>query len=637
MKNRRKTKVLLSHNGLEFYYFIPTEPNKYGKYSTSLTYPGPNPPETKLTKRVQDKSSVEELIETIETKTVYALYNDVCARKNPSSGKSSNDRFFYIENFLKQEYNTIASPAGYNWDKRTKRDYLRIINKVVRHLPLKPFRLLSGADYEDAIVARIKEYNSKQQTKAIKNTNPDKKHNNYEDATEEKIYSIFNQLLEYAASLGYIEENELQDRHPSINKQPKSAVTRIKKRRQTVKSLTSEESIALWNIISENILDEANPICLLAAIMDATGLRTAEACGLKYSGIIDLMHDSSEDPVDSTEPHYKEGDPAETAPEEYGVPEDNPNAPQYTPAADSVYAANNKPEPSGKCAFVVVSQAHAKTKQTTNILKTDNAYRRIPIHYDLYDLITKKRDALIASGYSDAEIDSMYIVHSPKSDNNPQYLRKPMPYAAVSKLFKKLLADVCEHKARSNDLLEAYTEEYKDDSDPLIDEATYVLRRNFCTNAFAVCAMDADEVRYLMGHEQFTERRDSRHFSDRDGQLSLLEKLNRRPLLSTETLITNTTLSLEYPIGTVKGTHLALFFPSEPNERICQMSFNINEPGKFSKMQTNLPEIALDIPPRTAIASAEMNVTHSPDFSYEYRKKYSEIQKMLSKKTTKPI
>ncbi len=62
------------------------------------------------------------------------------------------------------------------------------------------------------------------------------------------------------------------------------------------------------------------------------------------------------------------------------------------------------------------------------------------------------------------------------------------------------------------------------------DPTTYIFRRNFATLLASVCAVDDDELQYLMGHE-IESGRDRYEFNDPEILLRMYTKMNRRHIL----------------------------------------------------------------------------------------------------------
>lgn len=129
-----------------------------------------------------------------------------------------------------------------------------------------------------------------------------------------------------------------------------------------------------------------------------------------------------------------------------------------------------------------------------------------------------------------------------------------------------------------------------------------------------------------MGHKlgggRESDSASARYYSSRDGQLGLWEKLNRRPLSSADEQIVNVPLSGEYVSGCLSGAQVQLNLKSCKIKRRMEITVVANEPGVeysyLAGMGHESHAAALPLNPQTPV-----------DFSFEYRKKYSELLEAL--------
>lgn len=589
---------LVTYGGRTYSYTITDRPDKTGCYSSVLRWEDSKEITGRyITKRIQKKKSVHELREFITTKAVIAFHAEIeklpsskpgrgdgeagvsDSEFKPSDALPSGASILMIEDFLHREYDTMAGKAVYNWAPSTKASYRRMIKKVLPYLPRKPFILLTKDDYYRAIDAHVAAYAHDKAEK--KKRKPKSVSKEYDSSTISQFSTIFSNILSYAVHLGLIPENLLKNNRPGGDgeisderKGAKSAIAEIAKRRQYKFSLTPEENVKLWAEIKKWgwWLNSDGSVRMLAAIMDATGLRTGECCGLRFGDFVQ---------IDSGREAY---------------------------------------------AFIVSKQFSSTENRLTDILKTTNAYRQIPVHRDLANLIVLKRNVIRQlPGISEDKVDRMPLVNKPEKHFehwNPNY---------VNDDFKKLMCTICE-PTRAEMLIDAFQYDEMEGKDALSDATSYILRKNFCTYSYAVCGMTPQEVRYLLGHavdsgNQKANKQIRRVFSERDAQIRLWEKINLRPLSGCESKKDEISFNLRAVIGEVQGTSFYLDFPKFSEARKAMITVKGNEPEVFEKIAADMSgsyEDYIELRSNLPIDSDA-----PPDFSVRYRQVYKEIKENL--------
>lgn len=238
------------------------------------------------------------------------------------------------------------------------------------------------------------------------------------------------------------------------------------KRLSTPKSLSLLEEIKILDIVRRDIVK--NSYAAGMGIMFYMGLRPGECAGLKYGDIRPLM----------------------------GHPE-------------------------VKCLYVY-SQIRT-TKQATNELKTQNAYRVLPIPREL-DMLLQKRMKFLQDHFGD--VASFPIVCKREKDTDAITL--PCNPNVFAEYCKNKLREVSVKETTLREAAEASKVEGRSEA----AATSYLLRRNFATALLAVCGLEADEVKFLMGHAIYTLNESRRDYVNPDVLYRLWEKENIRSYFS---------------------------------------------------------------------------------------------------------
>ncbi len=234
------------------------------------------------------------------------------------------------------------------------------------------------------------------------------------------------------------------------------------------KSLRLEQRILLWKIIDEKIEEDGRYVCL--AIMLYAGLRPAEARAICWEDIRPFV--------------------------------DRP---------DESYLIVNK----------TLDQKGEKQDKT----KTDNGYRRIPIHVELKKVLERRKDYIRKVTGTDPK---GYICSKNDSLGEPVWSYELA--AIADKVMNKKILD---EELMAGCILELDQElsgntMEKKDSDVFDHFTLYVLRRNFWTTMQADTELTKLEKLYLMGHKMEKDGINMRpHYNREDCLLGMLAKINR--------------------------------------------------------------------------------------------------------------
>ncbi len=226
------------------------------------------------------------------------------------------------------------------------------------------------------------------------------------------------------------------------------------------KSLNLLEEIKLMNVVKDEHFHNSNAMGL--AIMFYMGLRPGECAGLKYGDIRPL-----------------EGYP--------GV----------------------------NCLYI-----HTQirtTREKTNSLKTENAYRVLPIPKELDDMLRHRR-SYVEKRVKD--IANCPIVCKNDTDGLTEYCNP------------NVFTSYCKNQLReakvSEEVVLGAAREAKADARGEAEATSYLLRRNYATDLLAVCGLEADEIKYLLGHAIYTLDESRRDYLNPDVLYRLWQKENIR-------------------------------------------------------------------------------------------------------------
>lgn len=254
------------------------------------------------------------------------------------------------------------------------------------------------------------------------------------------------------------------------------------------KCLNTSENACSAALIAETVFNEHENIG--SALMAFAGLRTAEVCG----------------------PNFGDLKPFGLTPERYYLP----------------IVSQNRDTP------------RINGEKLTNILKTKNAYRFIPIDKRLQVLIDEEREYLLSLDYSSEEIKEMPLAFKRKKKRGKEASKPPLKgdferctpkdVRTVGKriltqtLGKQSVLKVPEESEMNIDgsiPSGKVTTAKPIESDP----QAYQYRRNFDTLLFSVCEMEYREVQFVIGH--MLEWGNSTDYTNEDVLLALLHKMDR--------------------------------------------------------------------------------------------------------------
>ena len=160
-------------------------------------------------------------------------------------------------------------------------------------------------------------------------------------------------------------------------------------------------------------------------------------------------------------------------------------------------------------------------KDLTNSLKTENSYRILPIPNELNEMI-QNRIASISRRISDLS-------------NCPIVCRDET--SGLSTVCNPtVFANYCKNRLREvsvrEDVMLAMAKEASAEGHSEAAATSYLLRRNFATALLSICAMNDDEIKFLMGHAIYTLNESRRDYLNPDVLYRIWQKLNRRRYFS---------------------------------------------------------------------------------------------------------
>lgn len=239
-----------------------------------------------------------------------------------------------------------------------------------------------------------------------------------------------------------------------------------------VKSLTKQQRLALYLEISNGLMKDGRDIAL--AIMLYCGLRPSECRGLTWGDILPFR--------------------------------DHPDRRMF-----------------------VLYKTQGNNGEKRDQMKTGNAYRYIPIHYELDQLLWKRYEYVKANYSGNKKIDDLPICCFKNQLSTP----------CKDFQFSSFGSDVLSHLAiPKDDLLfyMAYMITERADADNSPEEAPahlslYVLRRNFCTWVQGETLMDQMQRNYVMGHTMRSEHKDLRQqYNGEDSLFQMLQLMDKAVL-----------------------------------------------------------------------------------------------------------
>ena len=162
--------------------------------------------------------------------------------------------------------------------------------------------------------------------------------------------------------------------------------------------------------------------------------------------------------------------------------------------------------------------------ELTDILKTANAYRRLPLVRFLSDMVEARRVWLRGQGFSNEQIMDLPLNGHPK---NP---KAPIDSGAISAIGRRLL-QICGCSGREYwDNVRTLMAEEPDTTVSgrrMTDAMTYVLRRDFASRAANVCGISKLALDWILGHAANVPAHRKRAFFGIESMLRLRKELER--------------------------------------------------------------------------------------------------------------
>ena len=229
--------------------------------------------------------------------------------------------------------------------------------------------------------------------------------------------------------------------------------------------------------------------------------------------------------------------------------------------------------PEAHCLYVY--EQLTANEESSNDLKSANAYRVLPVSTELYQLILTRKSAVEYT--LGGNCDHCYIVCQNETRKGLQRQCNRRNYRVFAQTILRSIK-VDEHVVIN------LSKEIKGEKVSESNVTTYLLRRNFATALSGVCGMEDDELKYLMGHAIGTADEKRHDFVNPDTLFLLWEKLNLRAYMSPykqkymikskeePILIRQKQVKLEICSSALKedGVHLRIFnaFPND-YVRVC--------------------------------------------------------------------
>lgn len=375
----------------------------------------------------------------VEKDTNYALYIQENAKKlfeRPLKQHSCCEKLYkkiYSPLTPFQQYlkNHYDNIAVLNsWAASTTKKYRQtLMNQLAPQLPSVPVHRLT-AEHFDAAIDRVA-----QQRK-------DKKAGDgYSDSRMEQFFSVLYSVMEYATYITGGENILKKSKYYSRDKKKisgKSIETLIKKWLKS-KALTLEELKGAAACILKE-LDEGNSLAIGTAIQLWLPLRPSEVCGLRFDSIRYF-----------TQPEWK-----------------------------------------NRCYFLVYLGITTERKYNSR-LKTENAYRAVPIPKELQLLLERYKESRMQECHlTEAQIAKQPILLKDGA------LVKSNELCDVS---KKILSKIMNGGSGLSEILLQPEDEEGEETETEENDTAYQYRRNGASMYVNVCGLSFEETQSLLGHD----------------------------------------------------------------------------------------------------------------------------------------
>ncbi len=334
-----------------------------------------------------------------------------------------------FQKYLKNHFEHIAILN--DWAASTTLKYRgTLMNQLAPQLPAVPLRQLTAENFDKAIDALI------QQRKEDKNGE------GYSESRIEQFFSVLHSVMEYAAYMVGM-ENVLKDSKYYNNKNRKRAAgksteTLIRKWLRPKALNLQELKGAAACILAE--LENGNPLAIGTAIQLWLPLRPSEVCGLRFENIFHF-----------TQPGWQD-----------------------------------------RCYFLVHLGVTTDRKYNAR-LKTENAYRAVPIPRELQILLERyKKARMEEGGLTEEQVNAQPILL--KNGN----LVKSSELCVVS---KKILSNIMKVGSGLSDALLRMEDEDGEERDGEENTTAYQYRRNGASMYLNICGLPVEDVQSILGHD----------------------------------------------------------------------------------------------------------------------------------------
>lgn len=281
---------------------------------------------------------------------------------------------------------------------------------------------------------------------------------------KKRYKNILFRIFKYAVSLQDVKLNPVLGMEDSFEESIASITRSLIRERLATKTIPIEQVKNIYQYVKLRHLIYGELLGL--AIMLFTGLRTSEVCGLSFKEFIEMK--------------------------------DYPG--QY---------------------YIRVVERRSNKTVTTNQLKTENAYRKVPVISILAELILEKKDLLNKKFPTGTDIGKMYIVCAGESYDSP----------CLDGHLSLFIRDVLETANVKNRMLivPPVVRDAKESLEP--DPESYLLRRHAISYAYSPANLDERSISYFAAHslngKDFNTTFPYRDYGNEDKLHEMLNKLER--------------------------------------------------------------------------------------------------------------
>ena len=359
---------------------------------------------------------------------------------------------------------------AFSWVESTQASYRNTIDNAAPFLRGIPFCDCTTDDFDNAI-------------ENINNVRIDSGKKPYSKNTLKGFRSVFNDLCSFAEVYSHgayssvvwgsswkASDTAVNKRSLSIREKRKlekaEKEARAERQVKLPRSLTMTQEVKLLDEIDRGIEDNSYYAGL--ALMFYLGLRPGECCGVNFGDIRPLE----------------------------GYPETH-------------------------CLYIY-EQITSK-EISSNKLKTSNAYRMLPVPEELFELLSRRKAVVERELHNDCS--HCYVVCA---DETKEDLKEGLKKQCNRRRFRVFAQTLLRRINVEEQVVSNLSRAVKAGSVYEQSVTSYLLRRNFSTALSAVCGMEDDELKYLMGHDIGAADEERHDFVNPDTLFQLWEKLNLR-------------------------------------------------------------------------------------------------------------